>query len=72
MAKKPAAKQQGGDSPSGGSKGIRVRANAVGIYGHARRRVGEEFTIASREQLGRWMDVIDGSDAPSAPEGDAE
>lgn len=37
--------------------GIKVRANAVGYYGHLR-QPGDEFEIESKEQLGAWMDMV--------------
>lgn len=45
---------------------IRVRALETGIYGISRYKAGMEFTIKSRAELGKWMEVIDDeADKPS-------
>lgn len=37
--------------------GIKVRANAVGYFEQLR-QPGDEFEIESKDQLGKWMDVV--------------
>jgi len=39
--------------------GLRVRATQRGYFGQER-AVGDEFEIASKEQLGSWMEQISG------------
>lgn len=39
--------------------GLRVRATRRGFFGQTR-EVGDEFEIASKEQLGSWMEQIGG------------
>ena len=36
---------------------MKVKANKVGFYGKLR-KVGEEFDIESKKQLGSWMDLV--------------
>ena len=44
---------------------IKVRARARGYYGEEIKEVGAEFLVPSKEQLGRWMDVVgEEDDAP--------
>lgn len=45
---------------------IRVRALETGIYGISRYKAGMEFTIKSRAELGKWMEVLeDDTEKPS-------
>lgn len=46
--------------------GIRVRARAKGFYGNTLREKGEEFVIADRKELGRWMDELGKTDASAS------
>jgi hypothetical protein len=47
---------------------VKVRASARGFYG-CLRSIGEEFQIASKDDLGSWMEVLKATsaDADSAP-----
>lgn len=38
---------------------IPVKALAVGFYGGARRRRGDEFSVATEKELGTWMERRD-------------
>lgn len=38
---------------------IIVKALKLGFYGGKRRYPGDEFEIADKRELGRWMQVID-------------
>ncbi|MGX9710021.1 hypothetical protein [Stenotrophomonas maltophilia group sp. LNF259] len=50
--------------------GLRVRATRRGFFGE-QREVNDEFEIASKEQLGSWMERIDAAVAEkSAPPAD--
>lgn len=41
------------------SEGVAVRAIALGFYGNARRRPGDEFRVASEVEVGAWMVALD-------------
>ncbi|MDY4297519.1 MULTISPECIES: hypothetical protein [unclassified Xanthomonas] len=52
--------------------GIKVMAIAEGYYGNVLRTPGAanaEFEIASEDELGKWMEVVDGG-TPAEPEAD--
>lgn len=42
---------------------MKVRALKVGFFGQ-RRRVGDVFEVQTREQLGKWMEVLEDSQEP--------
>lgn len=45
---------------------IRVKALETGIHGISRYKAGREFTIQSRAELGKWMEVLeDETEKPS-------
>lgn len=45
---------------------IRVRAKEVGIYGITRYKAGREFTVKSRAEVAKWMEVLeDETEKPS-------
>lgn len=50
---------------------IPVKALSVGFYGGARRRKGAEFTIASEQELGTWMERRDSPEAKALDEASA-
>lgn len=43
---------------------VRVRATRDGYYGEKYRRVGDVFTLAPGDRLGKWMEAVD----PATPE----
>mgnify|MGYP000908128558 CR=1 FL=1 len=43
-----------------GAEGILVRATAAGFYNGTRYRAGEEFLYTSDEELGSWMEPVNG------------
>lgn len=45
---------------------MRVKAKAVGFYGQLR-DVNEEFDIAGKEELGRWMEVVSEAQPKAKP-----
>jgi hypothetical protein len=62
--KTPPTSRAAQDSPAAAP--ITVRATRMGIYDHTRKRAGDVFTIASLEELGSWMELVDDS-APETP-----
>jgi hypothetical protein len=47
---------------------IPVRATDVGFYGGGRKRRGDLFTIASEQELGKWMERRDTPEAQALDE----
>lgn len=41
---------------------IKVRATELGFYGGSRKRPEAVFWISGKEELGKWMEVIDETD----------
>lgn len=44
---------------------IAVRAIAVGFYGDARKRIGDEFTVRSEKDIGTWMERVEPPTKPA-------
>jgi hypothetical protein len=56
--KKAPADSAANDGPGGSGGPIAVRATRTGFHGHVLREKGAEFTIASRDELGSWMEEV--------------
>lgn len=49
---------------------IKVRATQLGFYGASRKRPGDVFVINGKQELGKWMEVVEEvSDEPKRAKG---